>query len=478
MLFDVAIIGAGVSGALIARELSKYKLKTVILEKCSDVAMGTTKANSAIVHAGFDAESGTLKAKLNVEGTALMPDLCNELNVPFKQIGSLVVAYTEKELETLTVLYERGKRNGVPEMSIIDAEKLREIEPNCSDEIKGALLAETAGIVCPYELTLAAVENAVCNGAELIRECEVININDTDGGFILNTSKGDVHTKCVVNAAGVYADTVAKMIGDDSFNIICRKGEYFLLDKAESEKLNHIIFACPTEMGKGILLTPTVDCNVLAGPTSCDIPEKDDIDTTVEGLATVSATATKAIPSISLRNTITSFAGIRAHTDRADNDFIIGPSEKNPKFINVAGIESPGLSAAPAIGKLVADTVLQILPAEKKVDFDPIRPTPVRFREMSTQERKALVEKDKRYGRIICRCETVTEGEIIDAIHSPVGAVDMDGIKRRTRAGMGRCQSGFCGSKVVEILARELGKSVNEITKYGGESKIIYERTK
>lgn len=478
MQYDVAIIGAGVSGAMIARNLSQYNLSTVILEKSNDVASGTTKANSAIVHAGFDAESGTLKAKLNVRGTELMPKICKELNVPFKQIGSLVVAYNEKELDTLRVIYERGLKNGVPGMSIIGKKALKDIEPNISNEAVGALLAETAGIVCPYELCLAGVQNAVRNGTELIRNCEVTAIEHDGSYFTLSTSVGELKAKCVVNAAGVYSGFVANMIGDKSFEIIMRKGEYYLLDKSESEKLSHVIFACPNEMGKGILLTPTVDGNVLAGPTSHDDDKINNTDTTVEALAEVNKNAAKAIPSVSLRNAITSFAGVRAHTNIAENDFIIGASEKNPSFINVAGIESPGLSAAPAIGEYVAQIILSLIPAEKKTDFNPTRPAPVRFREMSTEERKALIEKDKRYGRIICRCETVTEGEIIDAIKGPVGALDMDGVKRRTRAGMGRCQSGFCGSKVVEILARELGRPVNEITKYGGDSKIIYERTK
>ncbi|MBQ7596424.1 MAG: NAD(P)/FAD-dependent oxidoreductase [Clostridia bacterium] len=478
MQYDVAVIGAGVTGALTARELSKYSLKVALIEKCSDVAMGTTKANSAIVHAGFDAQNGTLKAKYNVEGTALMPELCKELNVPYKNIGSLVVAYSEKEVETLDVLYHRGYKNGVPDMKVLNRKELKETEPGISDEAVAALWAPTAGIVCPYELTIAAAQNAAVNGADVIRECEVKAINEADGCFALDTSKGEIKAKYIVNAAGVYADTVARMIGDDSFGIVPRKGEYYLLDKCESEKLSHVIFKCPTEMGKGILLTPTVDGNVLCGPTSFDIEEKDDIDTTSEGLALVSANANKAIPSLSMRSAITSFSGIRAHTDRKENDFIIGPSEKNGRFINAAGIESPGLSSAPAIGRYIAQLIAELSGAQKKADFDPVRLAPVRFREMNAEERKALIEKDKRYGRIICRCETVTEGEIIDAINCLVGALDMDGVKRRTRAGMGRCQSGFCGSKVVEILARELGKNVNEITKFGGESKIIYERTK
>lgn len=478
MQFDVAVIGAGVTGALTARELSRYNMKVALLEKGSDVAMGATKANSAIVHAGFDAENGTLKAKMNVEGTALMTETCKELNVPYKNIGSLVVAYSDKEMQTVSTLYERGVKNGVPDMRVVDRAELKKMEPLISDAAVGALWAPSAGIVCPYELTIAAAVNAAENGVEFFRSCEVKGISDDGECFTLDTTLGDIKAKYVVNAAGVYSDTVARMIGDDSFKIIPRKGEYYLLDKAECSKVKHTVFVCPTEMGKGILLSPTVDGNVLAGPTSIDIEEKDDTDTTAAGLKLVTDNAPKSIPSINLRNSITSFTGIRAHTDRKDNDFIIGQSEKNERFINAAGIESPGLSSAPAVGRYIADIILKLFPCEKKADFNPVRPAPVRFREMSTEERKALIEKDKRYGRIICRCETVTEGEIIDAIKGPVGAIDMDGVKRRTRAGMGRCQSGFCGSKVVEILARELGKDVNEITKYGGESKIIYERTK
>lgn len=479
MQYDVVVIGAGVSGALIARELSRYKLKVAIVEKCNDVAMGSTKANSAIVHAGFDAKEGTLKAKLNVLGTALMPQVCSELNVPYKNIGSLVVAYSDEEMQTLRGLYERGIKNLVPNMRIVDKQELKSLEPQISPEVLGALWAPTAGIVCPYELTLAAVQNAVKNGAELIRGCEVKGISDNGEVFTLETDAGQLNAKYVINAAGIYADTVARMIGDDSFGILPRRGEYYLLDKSECTKIKHIIFACPTAKGKGILLTPTVDGNVLAGPTAFDILEKDSVDTTPGGLSEITLNAPRSIPSISLRSAITSFAGLRAHTDLKKSDFVIGPSEKNGRFINVAGIESPGLSAAPGIGRYVSEILRGIITdVEEKADFDPTRPAPVRFRELSQDERRELIEKDKRYGRIICRCETVTEGEIIDAINEPVGALDMDGVKRRTRAGMGRCQSGFCGSKVVEILSRELDKPINEITKFGGDSRIIYERTK
>ena len=365
MSYDVAIIGAGVSGALVARELCRYNIKVALVEKCSDMAMGTTKANSAIVHAGFDAMPGTLKAKLNVEGTAAMPALCETLHVPFKPIGSYVVAFSNEELETLEELKARGEENGVPGLEILDKEA--------------------------------------------------------------------IHREYVVNAAGVFCDKVASLIGDNSMTIIPRKGEYMLMDRAVGDKVKHTIFQCPTKMGKGVLVTPTVDGNLLVGPSAVDIDEKDDCATTAAGTNGVFKTALKSVPSLSTRDVITSFAGIRAHS--TGDDFIIAPSEKDAKFINVAGIESPGLSSAPAIGLYVCDMILQDMgEVSEKADFIPGRPAPVRFRHMNAEERKVLVEKNSAYGRVICRCETITEGEILDAIHAPAGAVDVDGVKRRTRA--------------------------------------------
>lgn len=476
MNYDVAIVGAGVVGSLIARELSRYSLKIAIVEKCNDMAMGTSKANSAIVHAGFDAKPGTLKAKLNVKGTELMPKLCKELSVPFKPIGSLVVAFSDEEVKTLDELLERGNRNGVPSLEIYGKEKLKEEEPNISDEAKAALWAPSAAIVCPYELTIAAVENAVVNGAEFIRNFDVKKIDFDGSDFTLSDSKKDIKAKFVINAAGVYCDEIAALIGDTSIHTTPRKGEYMLCDKSVGTLAKHTIFQCPSKMGKGVLVTPTVDGNLLIGPSALDIEDKSDVATTAGTLTGILNTAKKSVPCLSTREVITSFAGLRAHCDR--DDFIIEPSEKNSKFINVAGIESPGLSSAPAIAHYVKDIILNAYPAEEKSDFNPIREEPVRFRHMTNDERKALIQKNPAYGRIICRCETITEGEILDAINSPAGARDVDGVKRRTRAGMGRCQGGFCGSKVVELLARELGVEINEITKFGGDSKILYERTK
>lgn len=476
MQYDVVVIGGGVVGALITRELSRYQLRVAMLEKCNDVAMGTTKANSAIVHGGFDAEPGTLKAKLNVRGTALMSALCKQLNVPYRNNGSLVVAFSDKEMEHIKMLYDRGLQNGVPGLEIVDAKKLRTLEPNISDEAVGALHCSSSGIVCPYELTIAAAENAVENGAEFVRNCEVKAIRFESDTFCLDTTAGDISASYVINAAGIHSDDVARMIGDESIQLIARRGEYYLMDKSYGYIASHTVFQCPNKMGKGVLVTPTVDGNLLIGPSATDEMDKDGTDTTPEGLDFVISKALKSIPALNVRGAITSFAGVRSHP--ITDDFIIGVSSKNDRFLNVAGIESPGLSAAPAIAEYVAELFCEKARPEKKSDFDGTRPEPVRFRNMSKSEREALIKKDKRYGRVVCRCETITEGEILDAIHAPAGARDVDGVKRRTRAGMGRCQGGFCGSKVVEILAREMNVPVNEITKFGVGSRIIFDKTK
>ena len=476
MTYDVAIVGAGVVGGLIARELSRYELNVALLEKCNDVAMGTTKANSAIVHGGFDAHNGTLKAELNVKGTAMMPELCKKLSVPFKKNGSVVVAFSDSEMDHVKELYERGIKNGVPELSVIDQAELRRIEPNISEQAVGALLCESAGIVCPYELTIAAVENAVTNGVEFIRNCDVKAISENAEGYVLTTSLGEINAKYIINAAGNFSDDLARMVGDDSIELIPRKGEYYLLDKSVGNLAVHTIFQCPNEMGKGILVTPTVDGNLLIGPTAINQDSKEDTDTTPAGLIEIVDKALKSVPIVSARNAITSFAGVRAHP--VNDDFIIGWCDKSANFLNVAGIESPGLSSAPAIAVYVRDILAEKVELKEKTAYTETREEPVRFRHMNDDERAELIKKNPAYGRIVCRCETITEGEIIDAIKAPAGARDVDGVKRRTRAGMGRCQGGFCGSKVVEILARELGVPMSDITKFGGESKIIYERTK
>ena len=477
MKYDVAVIGAGVVGSLMTRELSKYNIKIALLERANDCAMGATKANSAIVHAGFDAVPGTLKAKLNVRGVELMKKVCSELHVPLKNNEALVVAFSDDEMPHLNELLERGVKNGVPELRIVNREELVKLEPNIGDTAVGALVAPNSSIVCPYELTIAGVENAVTNGAEFLRNCEVKNIKKVDGDFVLDTTLGDITATYVINAAGVHSGEIAALIGDDSIEIVVRHGDYYLLDKSQGSLVSRTIFQCPSKMGKGVLVSPTVDGNLIVGPSAEDIDNGDDVATTPVGLDKIYVNAIKSVPAVSLRNAITSFSGNRAHP--TSDDFIIGSSKADKNFINAAGIESPGLSSAPAIAEMVDGIINELSGGfEKKEDFDPIRPEPVRFRHMTTEERAKLIEKNKAYGRIVCRCETITEGEILDAIHAPAGARDVDGVKRRTRAGMGRCQGGFCGSKVVEILARELNVPMNEITKFGGESKIMFHKTK
>ena len=381
MQYDVVVIGAGVVGALISLELSKKDIRVAILDKCNDVAMGTTKANSAIVHGGFDAANGTLKAKLNVRGTALMPQLCADLAVPYRNNGSLVLAFSEEEMEHVHTLYERGQKNGVPRLSVIDKAAVKAMEPHVSDEVVGALLSETAGIVCPYELTIAATEVAVTNGVEFLRNCAVESIQANNDGFVLSTTCGEIEASYVINAAGVHADDVARMIGDDSISIIARKGEYYLLDKSYGYIADHTLFQCPTKMGKGVLVTPTVDGNLLIGPSALDVEDKDDVDTTAEGLSFILEKAKKTVPELNTRGAITSFAGMRAHP--VTDDFIIGFSEKNDRFLNVAGIESPGLSAAPAIAEMVRDLLTEKAALSEKAQYKTKRTPPVRFRHMS-----------------------------------------------------------------------------------------------
>lgn len=477
MCYDVAIIGAGVIGALTARELSKYNLKTVLLEATNDVAMGASKANSGIVHAGFDAMPGTLKAKFNVKGCAMMPELCETLSVPYKNNGSLVVAFSEEEMATVNELYNRGIANGVPRMRVINKEELKAMEPNLADNVCGALDAQSAGIVCPYELTIAAAENAVTNGVEFKRNFKVDSIAFADGEFTVKAGAEEIKTKYIIDAAGAHSDEIAQMIGDDSVKLVIRRGEYFILDKSVGNTVSHTIFQCPSKMGKGILVSPTVDNNLLLGPTAEDIEDKDNTATTLEGLNIVKTFSTKSCPNVSSRNAITSFTGLRAHP--VNDDFILGPSKVNAQFIHASGIESPGLSSAPAIAEYLAEVITEAIGDVKANEgFNGERKDVFRFRHATDEEKAAAIAKNPAYGRIICRCETITEGEIVDAIKAPAGARDVDGVKRRTRAGMGRCQGGFCGSKVVEILARELGCDVSDITKFGNGSKILFEKTK
>ncbi|MGY0374245.1 FAD-dependent oxidoreductase [Clostridium sp. JNZ J1-5] len=475
-MFDVVIIGAGVIGCSIARELSKYELKTCVLEKGPDVAIGTSKANSGIVHAGHDAKPNTLKGKLNAKGNAMFDRLSKELDFPFKRNGSLVLCFSESDIEKLEELKEKGQKNGVPGLEILNREKLIELEPNISDEAVAALYAPTGGIVCPYEMTIAYAENANANGVEFVFNSEVKSVVKDENGFIIETSTRNYESQLVINAAGLFADDLNNMISKNKINIIARKGEYCLFDKVAGGMATRTLFQLPTNLGKGVLVTPTVDGNLLIGPNALDIEDKTDLSTTQEGIDEILSKSKKTLKEVPMRQIITSFSGLRSHS--TGDDFIIGEAEDVKGFINVAGIESPGLSSAPAIAEMVEGIVVEKLSPAKNMEFNPIRHGIPKFREMDNEERKQLIAKDASYGKIICRCETVTEGEIINSIRRPLGARDLDGVKRRTRAGMGRCQAGFCSTKIVAILSRELNVPETEITKFGGKSNILIGKNK
>lgn len=474
-MYDVAIIGGGVVGGMIMRKLSAYNLKICMLEKENDVACGSSKANSAIVHAGFDAKPGSLKAKLNVAGSEMMEQTTAELGVKYKRNGSLVVGFSEDDRTAIQELYDRGIANGVKSLEIIDSDKLKELEPNISNNAICALYAPTGAIVCPYELTIAAIGNAMDNGAELFTNFEVTDITECDGGYEIKSADKIIKTRFAVNAAGLNSDRIAEMFGDSSVKIHPRRGEYMLLDKTAGNTVSHTIFKVPTKMGKGILVSPTVDGNLLLGPTSEDIENKSDTSTTADGLELVKNQASEYVKTVALNKTITSFCGLRAVGNTGD--FIINSPKKG--YVNVAGIESPGLSASPAIAEYVAELLANNgLELTEKADFNPVRKPSHWFKDASAEEKNKAIAEDSTYGRIICRCEGISEGEIREAVKTNPPARDLDGVKRRTRAQMGRCQGGFCMPYITEILAEELGIDYADVTKCGGGSKINIGKTK
>lgn len=470
-MYDVIIIGGGVSGSTSARELSRYQANICLLEKEADVCCGTSKANSAIVHAGFDAAAGSLMAKLNVQGSVMMEKMSKELDFSYKRNGALVVCRTEEDMPNLKALYERGLANGVKDLRILAKDELRTIEPNIADDAYAALYAPTSAIICPFEMNIAYAENANVNGVEFKFNTEVLDIKKVDEHFEIYTNNGIFETKYVVNAAGVYADKFHNMVSQNKIRITPRRGEYCLLDKTAGGHVSKTIFALPSKMGKGILVTPTVHGNLLIGPTSVDMDDKEGVNTTAEGLHEVLSKSAINVKDIPTRQVITSFTGLRAHED--GHEFIIGEVEDCKGFIDCAGIESPGLSSAPAIGLMVADILKEKMGLVEKDDFIATRKGVLNPEELPMEERKELIKEQPAYGNIICRCEMITEGEIIDAIRRPLGAKTLDGVKRRTRAGMGRCQSGFCAPRTMEILARELRVDMSEITKTGKGSEII-----
>ena len=470
-MYDVIIIGAGVTGCAVARYLSRYQGSALVLERAEDVCCGTSKANSAIIHAGFDAAHGSLMAKMNVQGSRMVPGLAKELDFPFRRNGSLVVCMSEEDMPRLQALYENGVKNGVEGLEIVDARRLHELEPNVSKNAVAALWAPTGGIVCPFNMTIALAENANANGVDFRFNTKVTGFTRGEEGWTVHTEQGDFRTRYVVNAAGVYADVLHNMVSPRKLHITPRRGDYCLLDRQVGGFVSHTVFQLPGKLGKGVLVSPTVHSNIIVGPTAIDIEDRDGTNTTAAGLEELISKAGISVDNLPIRQTITSFAGLRAHEDH--HEFVIGEAEDAPGFVDCAGIESPGLTSAPAIGLTVAELLREKLGLREKEDFIATRKGLLDPKSLTWDAYQALIRENPAYGQIICRCEQVTEGEIIEAIRRPLGARSLDGVKRRTRAGMGRCQAGFCSPRVMEILARELGVSQAEITKCGGASRLI-----
>lgn len=475
-MVDVTVIGCGVIGAATAAMLAKYDLSVMVLEAQNDVATGTTKANSAIIHAGYDPEPETQMARLNVEGNRLCKEWAKQLDVPCKEIGSLVLAFDEADLAMINELYRRGVANGVPELKLLSAEELLAMEPNLSHEVKGALLAPSAAVISPWDFCLALAETAVKNGAQLKRSAPVTAIEKIEGGYRLHTPQGAVESRMVVNAAGVFADKVHDMIAPHAFTTHPSRGEYYLMDKSQGALVDHVVFQCPNKDGKGVLVSPTVHGNLIVGPNAEPVAEGDDVAVTADGLAFVRRQAAKSVPEINYRDSIRNFAGVRAVTDQPD--FVIAEAEGAPGFIDLGGIKSPGLSSAPAIALQAVELLGKAGLTLKQKENYVFERREIRFKELSSDEKAKLVEKSPAYGRVICRCETITEGEIIAALHSPIPPVSVDGVKRRCNAGMGRCQGGFCGPRVQEIIARELGVPQTEVLQDKAGSRILLCKTK
>ena len=487
--FDVIIIGAGISGSCIARELSKTNAKICLLDKENDVSCGSSKANSGIVHAGYDPEPGTLMARLNVRGARLLKELSGVLNYDYKNIGSLVLAFDKDGDDKVKALFDRGKVNGVEGLSVMSGEEVKAVEPNINDAVTSALYSKTASIISPYMTTWAFAESAVINGVTFLRNTMVHSVKKEDGKFVVGTSGGTLRSRYVVNAAGLEAGKISALAGARKYKILQRKGEYSLLDSKCESLVNHVLFQTPGPLGKGILVTRTADGNILIGPSADDLSDE---NLNYTGTSSVSQSAIMkqarlSIPEIPARNIINSFAGIRAlaydikedGSLSAVNDFIVEEDENVKGFVNVGGICSPGLTSGPAIGEMVLEILKKSgLDAQFRNDFIEERTGIPSFKNASYDEKISLIKKDCRYGQIICRCEMITEGEIVASIKSPLGASDLDGVKRRTRTGMGRCQSGFCSPRVTEIISRELGVPMNSVTKKGGTSYVLDSKTR
>ena len=481
MAYDVIIIGAGITGAMTAYNISKYNVKTAVVEAGVDIASGSTRANSAIIHAGYDAKEGSLKALLNVKGCAMMEEVCKSLGVHYKKCGSLVIGFSKKDREHIELLKKRGEANGVEGLRIIEQKELFEMEPNVSKKATCALFAPSAGIVCPYDLAFAVSENACTNGTKFYFNFKVNKIDYDGEHYIISNGEKKLKAKYVVNAAGLYADEIAELLGEKlPFEIIPRRGEYMLLDKSEGNLTHRTLFVTPSDKGKGILVSQTADGNIIIGPNANIVNEKSDTSVTPEGLDEIAEGARLITPNIDLKAVITSFAGVRPTP--TSGDFYIQESDKYKNFVHAAGIESPGLASSPAIGEYVLEVLKNCgLKLKPKKNYIPTRSKDGNYKmfyDMTEEEKKEAISADPLYAKIICRCENITEADVVRAIHRPIPATNVDMVKRRTRSGMGRCQGGFCRTRVAEIISRELEISLSEVKKFGANSHILAGKTK
>lgn len=474
MIYDVLVIGGGVIGCMTARELSKYKLLVCLAEKQNDVAVGATKANSGIIHGGYDPIPNTLKAELNAKGVEKLFEAAEMLNVPYRKNGSLVCAFGKEEEQEIYTLFERGRQNGISGLRIISGDEARKIEPELSEEVTLALQVQKAGIISPYKLAIASMGNAMDNGVAFERNFEVSDISKNEEGVFVVTSNDGKVLKCryLINCAGAYSGIISKMAGGEEYNIIPRAGEYMLLDKTEGKTVSHTIFQVPTKAGKGVLVTPTADGNLLLGPTAAQVEYSDNTNTTSKGLSDVSILVKKSVPTVDLSKVITSFTGVRASIK--GGDFIIEESKLVGGLINAVAIDSPGLTCCVAIAEYIVNLLKKSgLYLESRADWNGFRTSEDTFYKLDDNQKNEFIKTHAAYGRIICRCEGITEGEIRACLSQNPPAWDMDGVKRRTRTGMGRCQGGFCSPYVIKLISEELGIPMEEVTKKGGKSYML-----
>lgn len=462
---DVLVIGAGAVGCAVARELTKYRLKVTVVEKNEDVGGDASKSNSAIIHTGYDASPGTIESELVVAANPMYDLLAKELDVPFSRIGAILPAFTDEQFEKLPSIKEKAFKNRVYDVEYLTGKQLLEMEPNLNPEVKAGLYIPRESIIDPFLLVVGYAECAQQNGADFLLGTRVTGIRVEDGKVVgAETTAGDIEAKYIVNAAGLHCDDIAAMVGKADYYVNPRKGQFYILDKNTSCKVDHIVLPIPTKLTKGKLMCPTIHGNMLVGPTAEDLTDKEDRSTDAAGLKSIETDVRRLIPNVNLRDTITQYSGLRPN--RNPEGLHVDTYDDVKNYVNLSGVRSTGLTASASLGKYVAQVLIDIgMPAEFNPIFNPIRKGIPRFHELSREQQDVLIRDNPLYGRVICRCETITEGEIVDAIHRPIPARSIDAIKRRLRAGLGRCQGGFCGPRVIEILARELGVQVEEITK-------------